>query len=401
MAEPTPKRRLTEDDSDPNTGSTNVNWPKFILLESTSTETPLSKLSPFAIHKGILGVAGTVKDVKKLRSGQILVECTRKIQADNLLGIKTFVGVSIKTFPHPVLNSCKGVIRCRELDDISEEEIVTELAPQGVTAVKRITIRKRDETIKTNTYILTFDKPTLPDKISVGYLKVNVELYIPNPIRCYKCQKYGHGSVICKSPAICYNCGEEDHVAPCLKPPKCRNCGGPHPASDKTCPNWIKEKEIQKIRCSKKVSHEEARKLVNDSPNFKFVKPFSAVVKATRTNSCQTEITWLTSDKPQLVTNPKEPTPPKVKSSYSQSPPMTAQTLPHHKQNQPTASHSGGITRKKMEHSRQQQKASTDLNTGQSEQLKDIEMEEGASSRSRSASPKGRSRSHIRSSRKK
>ena len=77
---PNKKRPLSIDsDSDQNvdearTVSASDDWPRFIILEPTENDRPLARLSPFAIHKGILGIAGTVKDTKKLRSGQILVE---------------------------------------------------------------------------------------------------------------------------------------------------------------------------------------------------------------------------------------------------------------------------------------------------------------------------------------
>lgn len=48
-----------------------------IFLESLLPNMPLSKHIQFAIQKGISGIAGTVKDVKKLRSGQILIECQK------------------------------------------------------------------------------------------------------------------------------------------------------------------------------------------------------------------------------------------------------------------------------------------------------------------------------------
>ena len=41
-------------------------WPRFIMIEVINQEASVTKLSPFAIHKGIMGIAGTVKDVKKL-----------------------------------------------------------------------------------------------------------------------------------------------------------------------------------------------------------------------------------------------------------------------------------------------------------------------------------------------
>lgn len=49
-----------------------------------SLDMPITK-SPFVIHKGIRGIAGAVKGVKKLRSGQILVEWSKKANAENIL----------------------------------------------------------------------------------------------------------------------------------------------------------------------------------------------------------------------------------------------------------------------------------------------------------------------------
>ena len=107
-------------------------WPRFIILTSANSEKPIGKLSPFAIHKGILGIAGVVKDVKKLRSGDILVECAKKAHAENLLRATALAGVGMKASPHWSLNSSKGVIRTRDLGDMDEEEIASELRDQGV-----------------------------------------------------------------------------------------------------------------------------------------------------------------------------------------------------------------------------------------------------------------------------
>lgn len=84
------------------------------------------------------GIAGTVKDVKT-RSGQILVECSKKVHVDNLMHANTLAGVPMKAFLHPYLNSSKGIIRSRELQDMDELEKASELEQQGVTSVKRIT----------------------------------------------------------------------------------------------------------------------------------------------------------------------------------------------------------------------------------------------------------------------
>ena len=43
-------------------------------MESTVSDKPLSKLSPFALQKGIQGLVGVLKDVNGLRSGQVLIK---------------------------------------------------------------------------------------------------------------------------------------------------------------------------------------------------------------------------------------------------------------------------------------------------------------------------------------
>ena len=39
---------------------------------------------------------------------------------------------------------------------------------------------------------MTFNTQNIPKVIEIVYQKVNVEPYIPNPLRRYKCQRFGH-----------------------------------------------------------------------------------------------------------------------------------------------------------------------------------------------------------------
>ena len=60
---------------------------------------------------------------------------------------------------------------------------------QGVTNIKRISTRKNEQRIQTNTYILTFNKPRAPKEVKIGYCLERVEQYVPAPLRNFKCQK--------------------------------------------------------------------------------------------------------------------------------------------------------------------------------------------------------------------
>lgn len=123
--------------------------------------------SPFAIPQSISGIAGTVKDVEKLSSGQILVKCSKEIQAENLLRANVLAGVAMKTIHHPSLNHSKGLIRTRALEDMEEIDITAELMAQDVVNVKRITNKKEVHRIKTGAYIVTFSRLSPQEKIRV------------------------------------------------------------------------------------------------------------------------------------------------------------------------------------------------------------------------------------------
>ena len=107
------------------------NWLLFLVVESSSDDLPLSKLSPFAVQKGFQAVAGTLKSIKRLRDVSFLVECARKSQAMGLLKTTRFVDRPVRVSIHKALNSSRGVIRCRELSGMTEMEIKTELQEQG------------------------------------------------------------------------------------------------------------------------------------------------------------------------------------------------------------------------------------------------------------------------------
>ena len=51
-----------------------------------------------------------------------------------------------------------------------------------MTEGKRVSIKKEGKTIETNTYIMNFDTPKIPEKIKVGYTMEKVKKYIPKPL---------------------------------------------------------------------------------------------------------------------------------------------------------------------------------------------------------------------------
>ena len=244
--------------------SSPVSWSRFLVLKSTSDSSSPNSISPFLLNKSISGLAGSPVQIKKLRSGDYLIECANHKQSSSLLSLNSLgnTGISVSVSPHPSLNSSKGIIRCPDLDQTSTEEILSELSTQGVSQVSRHKIKRDDHIINTHTYFLTFNSPSPPSYLSIGYLKVSVSPYFPNPLRCFSCQSFGHGSKFCRSRPRCGNCGSSDHISTnCSSSSSCFNCHGDHPASSRDCPRWKQEKEIIKLKVTKSLSFPEARKL--------------------------------------------------------------------------------------------------------------------------------------------
>ncbi|XP_062584090.1 uncharacterized protein LOC134245861 [Saccostrea cucullata] len=271
-------------------------WPRFITLEaqlSDQNSKPLTKVSPFLIQKGIQGIIGTPKSVKKLKSGALLIEVTKKQHSTSLLALKMLADIPVVGKIHSGLNQSKGILfdRDHDLDDIPEQEIQHELESQGVISVKRFTKRRNDVVEPTNTYLLTFCVPNLPTNIKVGLYQMKIETFVPNPLRCFKCQRFGHGQMNCKGSEACFRCGEDGHDGKtCQNTPKCKNCKGEHMASSKQCPIWKKEKEIQKVKTESKIPYPEAKKLVNLSSVPKPQLTYATVVKASSLKEAATQV---------------------------------------------------------------------------------------------------------------
>ncbi|GBL78421.1 hypothetical protein AVEN_42925-1 [Araneus ventricosus] len=244
--------------------STVTNFPTFFLIKrnSPSNET-FHTVSPFLVEKAITATVGDVKSTKKLRSGDLLVEVQSRKQSEQIVKIKTFSNIPVTVSQHASLNSSKGVVTCGELLNVTTEEILKELQSQGVSHVRRISIRRDGQLLNTKHLILTFDSAKLPEHIKAGYMRLSVRTYIPNPLRCFKCQRFGHSKTSCRGTLTCARCAEVGHESTdCTRAEKCVNCKGEHTSFSRNCSAWKQEKEIISTKIKKQISYQEARKLV-------------------------------------------------------------------------------------------------------------------------------------------
>ncbi|GBN26725.1 hypothetical protein AVEN_56158-1 [Araneus ventricosus] len=225
-------------------------------------------VSPFLVQKAVDSTLGEVTSVRKLRSGDLLVEVKSRKQAQQIIKLKALATIAITVSAHTSLNSSKGVITCGELFNVSVEDITSELKGEGVTHVRRIFIRRDGQLLPTKHLILSFQTPILPDSVKAGYMKLAVRPFIPNPLRCFKCQRFGHSQTNCRGTLTCARCAEKGHISQqCTGQEKCVNCSGDHTSFSRSCPRWKQEKEIMAIKTKEQISYPEAkRKLLAQTP---------------------------------------------------------------------------------------------------------------------------------------
>jgi hypothetical protein len=111
-------------------------WPRHLVVQCPSDPAGFRKMSPFVIEKTLQGLIGTATNTKWLRFGDLLGEVGRRAQSDKLLSVLKFYTHSVFGTPHRSLHYCKGIIRCREIQDVSDDDILEELKTQRVREVK-------------------------------------------------------------------------------------------------------------------------------------------------------------------------------------------------------------------------------------------------------------------------
>ena len=262
---------------------TSLGWAPYLVISSEDGAPNPASLSPFKISAALetCGVRDPL-GVNSLRSGDLLVQVRSPIEANALLKMKTFSGIAVTVQRHKTLNSSKGVVKSHELRNCSEKEIVDNV--KGITHARRIKIRRDGNELMTNTWIMTFDTPKPPTSLKICYLELEVRPFVPNPMRCFNCQRFGHTKLSCKRKMVCPRCGKEGHAEEgCKANPCCSNCHGEHTAFSKECPIFKEEKAILQYKAQNGGTFSQARAKVfpNGRPS-PLVKSFASIVKATQ-----------------------------------------------------------------------------------------------------------------------
>ena len=107
---------------------------RFFIIKRN--ENDFSKTSPFLIQKAIESIVGEPRNIKKLRSGELLIELKTNLQASKLMKCTLLANIPVTVSAHRSLNSCHGVISESDLQYVPETELLENLKDQKVIEVK-------------------------------------------------------------------------------------------------------------------------------------------------------------------------------------------------------------------------------------------------------------------------
>ncbi|KAK6318278.1 hypothetical protein J4Q44_G00115690 [Coregonus suidteri] len=159
----------------------------------------------------------------------------------------------------------KGVITGVPVS-VSTKEIRENLRGGVLVNAQRLQAIRGGDRVDSTSILLTFKDRVLPNKVTKGYMSYYVRAYVPKPLRCYKCQRFGHVATVCKEKKRCARCGGEHEYGKCGEgvQPKCCNCGGAHSVAYSGCEAMKKTVEVQQVRVERRVSYAEAVRVVQE-----------------------------------------------------------------------------------------------------------------------------------------
>ena len=217
----------------------------------------------------LMGKCGEIKFAREYDDGNLLIGCSDETQMEKAKMLKMVGGkevmMVVQVGEHRVQRPkmSKGVITGIAVE-IEEEELKKSLVTPGieVVSVKRMT--KGPEKEKSESVLIEFKGEEIPGRVYVGCMSYYVREYIPKPMRCFKCQKFGHIAKFCKEKRRCARCSGDHEYGECegKEKPKCCSCGGEHSVAFGGCPIMKKEVEIQKVKVLEKITYAQAVKKI-------------------------------------------------------------------------------------------------------------------------------------------
>lgn len=224
-------------------------------------------INPFKLTKTLKEMIGTVESIRTLRDGNLMLFCKDSRQQKSALDVKLMIGHKVICSIPEEKNWVRGVVSGISTD-VTEEKIKKNITGAAVKFVRRLKCVRNNEKTDSLSVMINFDENKMPEKVYLGCVRYAVRPYVPPPLRCYKCQKFGHVAAVCRGKQKCARCGGEHEYGKCGQGvnPKCCNCGGDHSAGYGGCQVRKNAVKVQNVKMTEGITYAEALKKVSQTP---------------------------------------------------------------------------------------------------------------------------------------
>ncbi|GFR62335.1 Gag-like protein [Elysia marginata] len=113
----------------------------YLNVESVGGEL-VSDLSPFKLHREIMGVLGGECKISKTKRG-VMLELAKRLDEEKLIKMKELGGIRVEVARDAYLNTSRGVINHKDLRGSEEEEFVESIP--GFISARRIETKRGGE----------------------------------------------------------------------------------------------------------------------------------------------------------------------------------------------------------------------------------------------------------------
>lgn len=185
-------------------GVQEVNVNEFKIILRFDEEKGILPMSPVKLTTILKNQVGDIIMAKVLRDGNLLIMCKSEEQRQRAGKMKeigknkvvstSYIGQGTKW--------AKGVIWGVPLS-VTMDEIKANLKGGSVRNVRRLQVNREGARRDSESILLEFVSEVLPKKVTLGFMSYNVREYIPIPMRCYNCQRFGHTAKTCKGRRRC------------------------------------------------------------------------------------------------------------------------------------------------------------------------------------------------------
>lgn len=250
----------------------NGNLDELKVILKFKEEGGIQKVSPIALTKDLRKLAGEIKLARVLKNGDLMIICKNEDQKRKVMGIKVICKKEVVSSGNGGQRQwASGVITGVPLD-VSMDELKNNINGGQIVGARRLFMTREGSRMESLSVELRFDGDVLPDKVKLGFISYTVRPFVPPPLRCFNCQKYGHVAAVCKSRKRCARCGGEHDYGKCEGAGiRCCNCGGDHNVAFGGCEVRKRAIEVQNEKARKNITYAEAVKMV-DSRNKEKVK---------------------------------------------------------------------------------------------------------------------------------